>query len=138
MKIKWLVLFLLLVGLGYTMVRAFGDALQGPEMCLFKRVTGWPCPSCGSTQAVVHLWHGHFWESILSNPLGIIVFVAAWPTLLVLLRDAVDGGERFEHMLDFIHRVLQSRPWLYFVLAACVAAIWCWKIYTFKHEFTGF
>jgi hypothetical protein len=138
MKLKWFILFLLLVGLGSTMALAFRNSIQGPELCLFKHATGWPCPSCGSTRAVVHLWHGHFWQSLTTNPLGMVVFVLAWPALFLLLRDARDGGTRFEKGLDQIQVAFQSRPWLFVLLAFLLALNWGWNMYKFKHGITGF
>lgn len=46
-------------------------------LCLFKRVTGHPCPTCGSTRGVLALLAGHPLRALAWNPL---VF-----TLLALL-----------------------------------------------------
>ena len=42
-------------------------------VCLFKKVTTVPCPSCGTTRSVMQLSHGNFLSAILINPFGIIV-----------------------------------------------------------------
>lgn len=47
--------------------------------CVFKELTGVPCPSCGSTRAVEAFIHGRLLESIALNPL----FVAALAVFLV-------------------------------------------------------
>lgn len=45
-----------------------------PTVCLFKQVTTIPCPSCGSTRAVMEIVQGHFLLAIYWNPLAIITF----------------------------------------------------------------
>ncbi|MBN1525429.1 MAG: DUF2752 domain-containing protein [Spirochaetales bacterium] len=41
---------------------------QTVELCFFKRVTGIPCPSCGTGTSVIHLYHGNIPEAFFSNP----------------------------------------------------------------------
>ena len=43
------------------------------EVCLFKNVTNIPCPSCGTSRAVVALLHGHYSDAFYMNPIGFIV-----------------------------------------------------------------
>jgi hypothetical protein len=49
-------------------------------VCLFKALTGLPCPACGSTRAVGHLAHADFAGALAMNPLATVaaVVVAAW------------------------------------------------------------
>jgi hypothetical protein len=47
-----------------------------PEICLFKKITGMPCPSCGSTHALVYLLQGKFGDAFAANPLGIVLALA--------------------------------------------------------------
>jgi hypothetical protein len=49
-------------------------------VCLFKAMTGWPCPACGSTRAVGHLAHADVAGAFAMNPLATAaaVVVAAW------------------------------------------------------------
>ena len=42
----------------------------GPSLCLFRNVTGLPCPFCGSTRSVGHILQGEFSAALYSNPLG--------------------------------------------------------------------
>jgi len=37
--------------------------------CLFRRLTGVPCPSCGATRGVLALLSGHPVDALSSNPL---------------------------------------------------------------------
>lgn len=44
-----------------------------PHYCLLKETTGYPCPGCGVTRSVEHLFHFKWIESIKSNPNGILL-----------------------------------------------------------------
>jgi len=44
-----------------------------PMPCVFKTITGYPCPTCGSTRLVVHLLRLDIISAFRSNPL---VFLA--------------------------------------------------------------
>jgi Protein of unknown function (DUF2752) len=41
-------------------------------ICLFRALTGFTCPGCGSTRALHHLVHGHLLEAFELNPLLLI------------------------------------------------------------------
>ena len=42
-------------------------------VCMFKTLTGYPCPSCGTTRAIIDLSLFHFWDAILMDPLVCLV-----------------------------------------------------------------
>ena len=45
--------------------------------CVFKGLTGIPCPTCGSTRSVVHLAHGDILTALALNPLTTLCLLAA-------------------------------------------------------------
>jgi Protein of unknown function (DUF2752) len=49
-------------------------------LCLFRELTGLPCPFCGGTTAAAALGHGHLGAALAASPLAVGVFVA-WPWL---------------------------------------------------------
>jgi hypothetical protein len=49
---------------------------EGPVLCLFRRVTGLPCPSCGMTRAFVALGHGNLHAAVYSNLASPVVYLA--------------------------------------------------------------
>jgi hypothetical protein len=50
------------------------------EVCIFHRLTGLPCPTCGMTRAVCQAVHGHWAESIAWHPAGLLLLagLAGW------------------------------------------------------------
>ena len=56
----------------------FGTHRQlGLPSCAFLSFTGFPCPSCGLTTSVAHAARLHFYESIVTQPFGLLVFISA-------------------------------------------------------------
>jgi hypothetical protein len=45
--------------------------------CLFKQITGIPCPSCGVTRSILLIGKGNIPDSLSLNPLGIILLLMA-------------------------------------------------------------
>ena len=44
--------------------------------CLFRRVTGIPCPSCGATRGVLALFDGSPGDALGHNPLMVVLVIA--------------------------------------------------------------
>lgn len=51
-----------------------------PSTCVFLRLTGYPCLTCGMTRSVMAVAHLHFHQSIHFNPLGLpfVATLAVW------------------------------------------------------------
>jgi len=79
----------------------FLPVLSFVPACVFKDLTGVPCPTCGATRSVVHLAHGDLTTSLNLNPLvplclivaaiaffyGLITLVFSIPRVRVILSD---------------------------------------------------
>lgn len=48
-----------------------------PPPCLFHLATGYPCPGCGSTRAMLQLAHGNFSAALAFNPLITVAALCA-------------------------------------------------------------
>lgn len=44
-------------------------------LCPLRRVTGIPCPLCGSTTAVLALSHGRAWDAVVANPGAVLLVI---------------------------------------------------------------
>ena len=75
-----------LAGLVVARLLTVKHAGRVPELCVFRRVTGMPCPSCGLTRATIAAAHGDFGSSVRLHPLGPVALLAM--ALLPLARVA--------------------------------------------------
>ena len=50
------------------------------DLCWFRSLTGWSCPTCGLTRAVCHAIQGDFAGSLALHPAGVLVVavLAGW------------------------------------------------------------
>ena len=89
--------------------------------CVFKSVTGFPCPACGSTRAVAHLAQGRFSSAVAMNPLvaagftavilaffyGLLTFLFSAPRLSLALssveKDRVRGMAVLVVLLNWVY-----------------------------------
>ena len=63
-----------------------GAALVDPnhplpiDFCLWRRLTGFPCPTCGLTRAICHALRGDWSASLNLHPAGVLVVagLAGW------------------------------------------------------------
>jgi hypothetical protein len=58
-------------------VGRFVPVLTFAPSCVFRELTGVPCPTCGATHSVVHLARGDFFASFGMNPLVSLCLVIA-------------------------------------------------------------
>jgi hypothetical protein len=49
----------------------------GVSVCLFRRLTGWPCLTCGATRAFSALLTGHLADAFKLQPLAVVAGVLA-------------------------------------------------------------
>lgn len=109
-----------------TYYRAFSLALE-PGVCLFKRVTGVPCPSCGSTRSVLSILKGDFTEAILWNPFGILLtfILLVFPAWIIY-----DVLSRKSTLYNFYNRteLVLKRKWIAIPAILLVLLNWIWNI----------
>lgn len=80
--------------------------------CIFKSLTGWDCPGCGSQRAIHALLHGRVGEALAYNAL----FVIELP-LIALLAASPLLRTRWPRL----YRMLGSRPFILGLFAVIVA-----------------
>ena len=95
--------------------------------CIFKRVSGIPCPSCGTVHSIVSILHGDLRVALTENPLGFagILIVAVIPYWI--LADLVLGRESFYRFYLRINSFLKKKQVL-FGLLFIVLLLWLFKL----------
>ena len=99
-----------------------------PGICLFKRITGLPCPSCGSTRSVLSILNGDYIGALLWNPFGLIILSILFLAPLWILYDVV---LRKDSLLQVYNRIeiFLRRKWIAIPLILLVILNWIWNIY---------
>jgi Protein of unknown function (DUF2752) len=118
---KILIIFAIVAG--YFLLFFFPHFISNYSFCLFKYVTGIPCPACGSTRATILLFDGEFIKSILLNPLAIITNVLIFLSFLWLIKDVLSDKNEY---LDFMKRNWQLKYKI--MVAVIILSNWIWNI----------
>ena len=103
------------------------SAANAAEVCLFKRVTNIPCPSCGSTRAVLSLINGDFLKSLYINPFGIIIASIMLAAPIWILYDVTTKKQTLLNFYWQIEEVVR-KPKIAIPLILFVLINWIWNI----------
>ena len=98
------------------------------SVCLFKQLTNFPCPSCGSTWLVIALLKGDFLEVLRWNPLGLILLALLIIAPFWIL---VDIRWKKSSLFDFYNQseAFLKRRWIAGSAILLVVLNWIWTIY---------
>lgn len=73
--------------LGAIGILAFVAHAAGIGFCLFRRLTGFSCPCCGTTRACLAVLRGDFVGALTYNPLAVVlIFLGPFIVWLMTLR----------------------------------------------------
>jgi hypothetical protein len=95
--------------------------------CLIRRVTGVPCPSCGTTRSILLLMSGDIAGSLLLNPFGIIVAIIMIGTPVWIMADFLSRRRSFLHFYLHAERMVRT-PGVAATLILLVLLNWVWNI----------
>ena len=73
--------------------------------CAFKGITGIPCPTCGTTRAVVYLSRGDVAAAFTMNPLAALGLMAAVPYLFYSVIALIFNLPRMSLVLNRSERI---------------------------------
>ena len=96
--------------------------------CMFKAITHVPCPSCGSTRAIVLLLRGDIEESLSLNPLGALLLIGLVIVPPWLLADILTNRESLHRLYTGAERVLKRKVWILVPFVILVIVNWVWNI----------
>ncbi|NMH28271.1 DUF2752 domain-containing protein [Flavobacterium silvaticum] len=116
-----------LAGYSWLAFAEFSPELSGFGICLFKHVVGIPCPSCGVTRAVQLLLQGNVRDSLLMNPLGILVALLALATPIWIVLDLLRRKQTFFRFYQKTESIIR-RPTVATIFILLVLTNWFWGI----------
>ncbi len=122
----------LLVALSAAGVLGFSCLFTSPPIpfktCLFRLVTGQPCPSCGLTHAFIALGHGRFGEAFRDNIMSPFLFAALGAILVMALYETLTQ----RYFLLALWTRMKSKVLIAVLVMAAIS--WAWNIYkSFSH-----
>jgi hypothetical protein len=100
------------------------------SLCLIKNVTGYPCPSCGTTRATILLSKGALLESLYQNPFGIIVALCILILPFWIIFDLLKKTDTFYRFYLKTETIIR-KPKVAILLILLVILNWIWNLY--KH-----
>lgn len=100
-------------------------------LCPFRAVTGYPCPSCGTTHSVLQIFHSHPAAAFYSNPLGFIIAACMIIFPVWIIADLISKKERFFTFYRNTEAFIRIR-WVAVILTGVVIINWAWSLYKYS------
>ena len=98
------------------------------SVCMFKNLTGWECPACGTTRSLSFILHGHWMDALRQNPLGYIVAPALIIIPFWMLADLLRKQPTLFTTLQKAERRIKQQPLLLMLGALLIILNWIWKL----------
>lgn len=117
---------LMLMGIlgGYFLVVFLSNDDDSPMFCVFKTITGIPCPGCGMGRGTIALIHGKLWKATVCHPLAIPFNIFLVTSFCWILYDLLKEKHSFYNFLTSdINRPAKIS------LAALILILWIYNVW---------
>ncbi len=115
-KIKYIAFILILIS-GYITIYFLPHLFNGKSFCLFKIITGLPCPACGSIRSTICFLNGDIINAFLIN--HIFLFLS----IFWMIKDIVTNKETF---LPFLKKDFNWK--IKAITLLIISLNWLWNI----------
>lgn len=102
-----------------------GAAGSAGTVCPFKLATGFACPACGSTRAVLALFEGK--DPLQYNPVGLVTLAVGAIALMLMMRDLATGSDRLLRVWGRAEAMIR-RPPVAIAGMALLGGNWIWTL----------
>jgi len=120
----------MLAGYGYLLYSMVYDRHlfdTGFTPCLFKNITGLPCPSCGATRSLACILHGQLLAGLYWNPIGLLLLAGMIIIPVLLVYDLLKSKNTYLTLYTRLEQFMRRKPVMY--TAICLLLInWLWNI----------
>lgn len=126
-----IVLGLSFIGYSWLLFNIYWDNkgnTSGFNVCLIKSTTGVPCPSCGSTRALMALGQGKLREAILINPLALLLATMMITIPVWIIYDLLNNKNSFYLFYSKAELFLRKK-WMATTAICLIFLNWIWNIY---------
>lgn len=127
-KFYFFLFFLIIIGYSWVGFNLTQLMHKGFTTCIIKNLTGYPCPSCGSTRSLLVLLKGDLLGSLYWNPFGIIIFLILIILPFWLLFDLL---YKKSSLINFYYKIENffKQPKVAIIGIVLVLLNWIWNIY---------
>lgn len=94
---------------------------------MVKNITGYPCPSCGTTRAIQLLLKNNWMASLQMNPFGIIVALIMVVVPFWIVFDLITKKETFFNAYKKAEAIIRTKKLAIFLIILVVLN-WIWNI----------
>lgn len=101
---------------------------EGIHLCFIRNVFKIPCPTCGSTHAVLQLFNGDLLGALYANPIGLVIFLIMVVLPPWLAYDLVTNKSTLLRVYQKTEKFVRIK-WVAAVLIALVLINWIWNFY---------
>ena len=94
---------------------------------MVKNITGYPCPSCGTTRAIQLLLNNNWMASLQMNPFGILVALMMFSFPIWIVFDLLFKKDSFYKYYQKSEDIIRTK-WVAILLIMLVIINWIWNI----------
>ena len=119
-----------MTGLAWIFLHYFLPIASGTSemvVCPIKNLSGYPCPSCGTTRSVLYLLGGNITSAVGVNPLGLIMGPLLIILPLVAVLDLFTGNQTLYKAYVRTEEIVR-RPPVAILLSVLIILNWIWNI----------
>ena len=117
---------LTLAGLVWLIIERLIPHSPDTTFCLFKWATGIPCPSCGTTSALILILRGEFIRAFMFNPLGYVAGLALVILPCWLFTDQVRNTPTFYKAYVYGEHLLRKKA-VFIPVIFLLMVNWYWS-----------
>jgi len=120
----FIILFVVFIFFMYFIIKDIPDPSYKKSICIFKNLTHYPCPGCGTTRGIRYLFHGYFEKALLMNPLSYLTVLFAIATPFLIIKDLIKKETKYLNIIK-----LKIPNYMIVIVILLTILNWIWNLY---------